>query len=207
MMQLFAATLAITLISGCSTTEKKAAPPEAQVAAEKTIASAKAAIKKAASVGGEWRDTGKILKRAQAAYDKGDYAGAMKDAVKAQRQAELGYKQAMDEMARFEAKYGSEPAAPAAVELVDNYTVAAGDSLSSIARQPAVYDNAYMWPLIFKANRDKIKDADLIYPGQVLVIDRAASKAEVSAAIRHTQTRGPWSVGEVEASDLDYLSR
>jgi len=207
MMQLVAAILAVMMISGCASTEKMAEPGKEQVAAEKAIASAKAAIKKAASVGGEWRDTGKILKKAQAVFDKGDYAGATKQANKARRQAELGYKQAMDEMARFEAKYGGERAKPATPALVDNYTVVAGDTLSSIARQPSVYDNAYMWPLIFKANRNKIKDADLIYPGQVLVIDRAASTADINGAIRHTQTRGAWSVGEVEASDLDYLSR
>ncbi|HOU85880.1 MAG TPA: LysM peptidoglycan-binding domain-containing protein [Spirochaetota bacterium] len=33
------------------------------------------------------------------------------------------------------------------------------------------YDNQYdMWPLIYMANRDKIKDPDLIFPGQKLII-------------------------------------
>jgi nucleoid-associated protein YgaU len=46
------------------------------------------------------------------------------------------------------------------------YTVAAGDSLSKIAKQ--VYGNPNDWRRIFDANRDVIKNPDLIYPGQTL---------------------------------------
>ncbi|MDH5613489.1 MAG: hypothetical protein OEY35_00475, partial [Gammaproteobacteria bacterium] len=55
------------------------------------------AIKKAASVGGEWRDTGEILEKAAAAAKSGDYETAVKLASKAQHQGELGYQQAMAE--------------------------------------------------------------------------------------------------------------
>lgn len=48
------------------------------------------------------------------------------------------------------------------------YVVQGGDSLSVIAKK--VYGNAARWPDIFNANRDKIKDADRIFPGQELVI-------------------------------------
>jgi len=61
--------------------------------------------------------------------------------------------------------------------------------------------------LIYKANRSKIKDADLIYPGQNFDIDRGASQAEIDAAVNHAKTRGAWSVGDVEQSDLNYLDR
>ena len=48
------------------------------------------------------------------------------------------------------------------------YTVAAGDSLSKIAKQQ--YGNASHWRKIFEANRDQISNPDLIRPGQVLKI-------------------------------------
>lgn len=88
----------------------------------------------------------------------------------------------------------------------DSYSVVRGDHLWGISSRPTVYGNPYQWPLIFKANRDKIKDADLIQPGQVLSINRNASAAEVDAAVRHAKTRGAWTLGVVEESDKKYLS-
>jgi nucleoid-associated protein YgaU len=49
------------------------------------------------------------------------------------------------------------------------YTVAAGDSLSKIA---AKYKGV-TWQKIFEANRDQIKNPDLIHPGQKLRIPTA----------------------------------
>lgn len=51
------------------------------------------------------------------------------------------------------------------------YTVAKGDSLSKIAAKH--YDDSSKWPQIFEANQPMIKNADLIYPGQVLRIPDA----------------------------------
>ena len=48
------------------------------------------------------------------------------------------------------------------------YTVKKGDYLSKIAKQ--VYGDANKYPVIFEANKPMLKDPDLIYPGQVLVI-------------------------------------
>ena len=48
------------------------------------------------------------------------------------------------------------------------YTVKKGDYLSKIAKE--VYGNANKYNIIFEANKPMLKDADLIYPGQVLVI-------------------------------------
>jgi nucleoid-associated protein YgaU len=49
-----------------------------------------------------------------------------------------------------------------------SYTVQKGDSLSKIAKRE--YGDAQQWRRIFEANRDTIKDPDLIYPGQVFQI-------------------------------------
>ena len=43
------------------------------------------------------------------------------------------------------------------------------------------YRNASLWPLIYVANKDKIKDPDLIFPGQKLVIPVAPGKEGKSA--------------------------
>jgi LysM repeat protein len=60
----------------------------------------------------------------------------------------------------------SQPAA--AADSARSYTVQAGDSLSKIAKRE--YGDANKWNAIFEANRDKIKNPDLIHPGQVLTI-------------------------------------
>ncbi|WP_372382416.1 LysM peptidoglycan-binding domain-containing protein [Xanthomonas sp. NCPPB 1068] len=52
-------------------------------------------------------------------------------------------------------------------QLVDeSVTVQAGDTLSSIAKRH-LGDGA-LWPGIFEANRETLKDPDKIFPGQVL---------------------------------------
>lgn len=48
------------------------------------------------------------------------------------------------------------------------YTVKAGDSLSKIARH--LYGDGNKWQTIWEANKDSIKNPDLIHPGQVLKI-------------------------------------
>jgi nucleoid-associated protein YgaU len=51
------------------------------------------------------------------------------------------------------------------------YVVVKGDTLSGIAKRE--YGNANKWPTIYEANKDVIKDPDLIYPGQQLRIPGA----------------------------------
>ena len=58
--------------------------------------------------------------------------------------------------------------AAGAVEREKTYTVVSGDSLSKIAKRQ--YGDANKWKAIYEANKDKIKDPDLIYPGQVLTL-------------------------------------
>lgn len=52
------------------------------------------------------------------------------------------------------------------------YTVVRGDHLWGIARKAEHYGNGFAWPMIYKANRDKIKNPDLIYPKQVFSIPK-----------------------------------
>ena len=87
----------------------------------------------------------------------------------------------------------------------DSYEVNQGDHLWGIAGKS--YGNSYKWPLIYKSNSDKIKDADLIFPGQVLDIDSNPSDADSAAAISHAKSRGSWSIGATEDSDTAYLAQ
>lgn len=100
--------------------------------------------------------------------------------------------------------FATAPAQPAS-EASMMYEVQRGDSLWNISAKSSVYGNPYHWPLIYRANADQIRDADLIYPGQRLRIELRPSAADVDAAVRHARTRGAWSLGPVEATDLEYL--
>ncbi len=59
------------------------------------------------------------------------------------------------------------PAPPADVK-VEYYTIVSGDTLGGIAKK--FLGNAMDYPKIFEANREVIKDPDLIYPGQKIRI-------------------------------------
>ncbi len=50
------------------------------------------------------------------------------------------------------------------------YTVVRGDCLWNIAKKKEHYGNGFAWPVIYKANRDQIKNPDLIYPKQVFKV-------------------------------------
>ncbi len=62
-------------------------------------------------------------------------------------------------------------------------TVREGDTLSAIAARPEVYGNANLWPLLLKANRDKLPRADEVPVGVELVIPRNASQEEIKEAL------------------------
>ena len=85
----------------------------------------------------------------------------------------------------------------------DIYIVAAGDSLWSISGSPSIYNDPFRWPLLYGRNKD-IEDADLIYPNQEIAVPRDLMRTDIDKAIEHARTRGAWSIGEVEESDLNY---
>jgi len=51
-----------------------------------------------------------------------------------------------------------------------NYAVAKGDCLWNIAKKKEHYGNGFAWPVIYQANRDQIKNPDLIFPNQTFKI-------------------------------------
>jgi nucleoid-associated protein YgaU len=66
---------------------------------------------------------------------------------------------------------GSSSTAPKPENVMRTYTVVAGDSLSKIAKK--MLGDASRWKQIYEANKDIIKNPDLIHPGQVFKIPDA----------------------------------
>jgi nucleoid-associated protein YgaU len=67
-------------------------------------------------------------------------------------------------------------------ELVDEYSVGDGETLWTISAQPQVYGEGLLWPLLYQANRDQIKDPRQIFPGQTLGIRRDMTDEELEEA-------------------------
>lgn len=55
---------------------------------------------------------------------------------------------------------------------LDSYRVISDDCLWRIASYLSIYSKSRDWPKIYEANKDKIRDPDLIYPNQELTIPR-----------------------------------
>ncbi len=68
------------------------------------------------------------------------------------------------------------------IVLLDEVTITAGETLSSLAARKDIYADPLLWPLIYKANRDQIKDPQKIFKGQVFTIPRDKSAQEQEAA-------------------------
>ena len=86
---------------------------------------------------------------------------------------------------------------------VQYHTVVYGDSLWDISHK--YYNDPYVWPNIFKNNQNKIYDADLILPGQSLIIHKNITDKSRDQAREYAKTRGLWVVGYREESDIIFL--
>lgn len=71
---------------------------------------------------------------------------------------------------------------PEQPKLAAKVVVLAGENLQDIAARSEVYDDGFLWPLIYKANRDQIKNPKEIFPGQEFLVPRDKSLEEISAA-------------------------
>jgi nucleoid-associated protein YgaU len=64
----------------------------------------------------------------------------------------------------------------------NDYIVGDGENLWIISAKPEVYGEGLLWPLLYQANRDQIKDPRQIFPGQSLSIRRDMTEAELEDA-------------------------
>ena len=83
------------------------------------------------------------------------------------------------------------------------HTVEYGDTLWDISE--TYHDTPLLWPAIFKNNINIIYDADLILPGQSIIIDPRISRESKLKAKAHAKNRGLWVVGYREESDIEFL--
>ena len=181
--------------------ECQGATPEVRNA----IYAAKLKNARARNLGAEWEENAKIIEEAEAAAEDCRNVQAKILANKAEDAAAEAIAALGDDSGETMTETTAETSTDDSPYL-GGYLVVSGDNLWSIAGQDSIYSNPFMWPLIYKANSGQIKDADLIYPGQYFYIPKARG-AERAAAIEHAKTRGAWTVGETEASDLDYLAQ
>lgn len=92
----------------------------------------------------------------------------------AELEAELG--SLRDEVSQMETKAADHKAKLAELKekwmicQYGRYKVVEGDWLSKIAGMRNVYHDGAKWPMIYEANKDKIKDPNLIYPDWILYI-------------------------------------
>jgi nucleoid-associated protein YgaU len=63
--------------------------------------------------------------------------------------------------------------------LPKEWTVKKGESLYKISGYKEIYSDPVKWPRIYRANRDKIQEPSLIYPGWVLKIPRGLPTSHV----------------------------
>jgi len=206
------------LIAGCqqSSTDDMPAEPMAEEEcmgatpeARNAIYAAKLKNARARNLGAEWEENAKIIEEAEQAAADCENVRAKILAEKAEDAAAEAIA-AMQMAADDSSSMSSDDSGSGAMTTGDSpylggYLVVSGDNLWSIAAQDTIYGNPFQWPLIYKANSGQIKDADLIFPGQYFYIPKARG-SDRAAAIEHAKNRGAWTLGETEASDLDYLS-
>ncbi|HUT83340.1 MAG TPA: LysM peptidoglycan-binding domain-containing protein [Thermodesulfobacteriota bacterium] len=57
-----------------------------------------------------------------------------------------------------------------------------GETLVDISAKKLVYGDPFLWPLLYKANRDQIRDPQIIFSGQQLNIPRELTQEDLQAA-------------------------
>ncbi len=206
------------LIVGCqqSSTDDMPAEPMAEDECQgatpevrNAIYAAKLKNARARNLGADWEENAKIIEEAEKAAEDCQNVRAKILANKAEDAAAAAIaalQGATTEVMEETPDSGSTEMVQDESPYLGGYLVVSGDNLWSISGQDSIYGDPYMWPLIYKANSGQIKDADLIYAGQYFYIPKAKGAAR-AAAVDHAKNRGAWTIGETEASDLDYLSQ
>lgn len=149
----------------------------------------------------QMQDARRTLAEAKKTYEAGDFKTAKQlaeAALEKARAAEATAKQEASTRQAQVAQEAAEIAAPAAQPrpYPTEHVVIKGETLWWIAEYKQIYDDPFQWPLIYKANRSKIKDPDLIFPDQVFAITRPPELTDdmIKEAIKFAKNRGAWSL-------------
>jgi len=112
-----------------------------------------------------------LLGESKKLFDKDSYDESLKKSGDAESVLNsIGIAGEKDDLKKLE---GDSDRGPKAVYVVQ-YHKKNKDCLWKIAHK--VYKNARLWPVIYMANKDQIKDPDLIFPGQKFVIPQLKEK-------------------------------
>lgn len=86
---------------------------------------------------------------------------------------------------------GAAAAQPPAIaeDAPDTYTVVRGDTLWDIAGR--FLQQPWRWPEVWRLNRDQIRNPHLIYPGQVIVLDRSGPWLSIGRRVGEDQRLSP----------------
>jgi nucleoid-associated protein YgaU len=138
----------------------EAAEEKAREVAEKAAAASAAAVHEASKRRVAESKAKRAAEQAKAAEKAAAEAQAKLDRLEREKREKLAAE------VRAKLKRQEEEMVAAAQERT--YVVKSGDSLSKIAKE--VLGDANRWPDIFEANKDQIKDPNMIHPGQELRI-------------------------------------
>jgi hypothetical protein len=75
--------------------------------------------------------------------------------------------------------------------------VQAGDTLWLIASRPEVYGDPLLWPVLYRANRDQIKDPRRVYEGQTLEVPRNMTDADLDEAREQARQSEIFPIGQL----------
>ncbi len=133
--------------------------------------------------------------------DKNSYGKARDALVEAAQRADRARQMALDARAKEKVATAPAPLAPPVEEepviieepdVDTSHVVVKGECLWWIAEYRQIYNDPFQWPLIYKANRDQIKDPDLIYPDQIFRVPRSATLEEIKEARRSAGAPRPY---------------
>jgi nucleoid-associated protein YgaU len=133
-------------------------------------------------------------------------AYSLTEIAKAREVAEAEIRRAAEEEARVraeEARKAEEEARKAAeVSMLSEYRVGGNDTLASVAGLVGVYGDPLLWPLLYQANRDQIKDPAQIYIGQVLKVPRGLPSSDLESARQKAREAGLFGIASGNGGKL-----
>lgn len=196
--------IALSIITGCAT-----APPTQE------MSDARQSVEAAASIGADkhapvaLNSAQQLLSKAQDDLKAGEYKEAQKEAVAAREAARqamaISQAKQTESAAIVDTKEKAKPQPPTAAAPPGRlYRVKKNDNLWNIAAKHSVYGDPLLWPLLLKANAERIHNADLITPGLKLIIDPAPTEHDKMAARQHAKQRGNTAR---QAKDASYLGQ
>lgn len=72
------------------------------------------------------------------------------------------------------------------------YKVKSGETLLDIARRHEIFNDKFMWPLLYKANRDQIRDPMVVFPDQTLTVPRDITYEDIIEARKMAEAPPPY---------------